>query len=52
MGRQVELIYAGRSYPATLIKSSKVPGTDRLVELTARVEVRCRQVPAARCATP
>lgn len=38
MSRKVELIYGGRSYPATLIKSSEVPGTDRLVELTARVE--------------
>ena len=38
MGRKVELIYGGRSYPATLIKSSEVPGTDRLVELTAQVE--------------
>lgn len=38
MGRKVELIYGGRSYPATLIKSSEVPGTDRLVELTAWVE--------------
>ncbi len=38
LGSRVELIYGGRSYPATVRKSSKVPGTDRLVELTAQVE--------------
>jgi len=38
LGSKVDLIYAGRSYPATLRKSSNVPGTDRLVELTAQVE--------------
>lgn len=38
IGSRLELLYAGRSYPASVQKSSKVPGTDRLVELTARVE--------------
>lgn len=38
LGSKLELLYVGRSYPATVRKSSKVPGTDRLVELTAQVE--------------
>ncbi|GIW27682.1 MAG: RND transporter [Meiothermus sp.] len=38
LGSKLELLYGGRSYPATVRKSSKVPGTDRLVELTAQVE--------------
>lgn len=38
LGTRVEVLYGGNSYPATLRKSSKVPGTDRLVELTAQVE--------------
>ncbi len=37
LGRKVDLIYGGQTYPATISKSSKVPGTDRLVELTAQV---------------
>ncbi|GIW24886.1 efflux RND transporter periplasmic adaptor subunit [Meiothermus sp.] len=36
LGSRVDLIYGGQTYPATLTKSSKIPGTDRLVELTAR----------------
>lgn len=37
IGSRLELLYAGRSYPASIRKSSKVPGTDRLIELTAQV---------------
>ncbi len=37
LGSQVNLIFGGQTYPATLSKSSKVPGTDRLVELVAEV---------------
>jgi multidrug efflux pump subunit AcrA (membrane-fusion protein) len=36
-GSRVSLLYGGQSYPATIGRSSQVPGTDRLVELTARV---------------
>ncbi|WP_027882601.1 efflux RND transporter periplasmic adaptor subunit [Meiothermus rufus] len=38
LGSRIALLYGGQSYPATLIRSTKVPGTDRLVELTAQVE--------------
>jgi len=38
LGSKVELLFGGKSYPATLRKSAKVPGTDRLVELSAQVE--------------
>ncbi len=38
LGSKVEVLYGGKSYPATLRKSNQVPGTDRLVELTAQVE--------------
>ncbi len=37
LGSRITLLYGGQSYPATLTRSAKVPGTDRLVELTARV---------------
>lgn len=37
LGSRVDLIFGGQTYPATLSKSSKVPGTDRLVELVAEV---------------
>lgn len=38
LGSKLELLYGGRSYPSTVRKSTKVPGTDRLVELTAQIE--------------
>lgn len=38
IGSRVTLSYGGQNYPATIARSTKVPGTDRLVELTAQVE--------------
>lgn len=36
-GSRVSLLHAGQTYPASISRSSQVPGTDRLVELTALV---------------
>jgi len=38
LASRVTLLYGGQNYPATITRSSKVPGTDRLVELTAQIE--------------
>ncbi|RDI95808.1 efflux RND transporter periplasmic adaptor subunit [Meiothermus sp. QL-1] len=38
IGTTLSLGYGGQTYPARVSRSSKVPGTDRLVELTAEVE--------------
>lgn len=37
-GSRITLLYGGQNYPASITRSTRVPGTDRLVELTAQVE--------------
>jgi multidrug resistance efflux pump len=37
-GSRITVLFGGQNYPATIARSSKVPGTDRLVELTAQIE--------------